>query len=1089
MIPATLTGIEYSVARRWLRHCSTVTRRTGSKDDVTRHLAPSTLQQTEAALLTTYAAAVRLGLIATNPVEFFRESATDEPTHEMQFDSGFTQQRNYRRIAKVQEKHIVTLTMKDRTKLRHAKRPRDKALWTLMLDSGPRANEALSLTLDTYFPEQNRAYVVGKGLDGERRLIPVANDAVEAIDAYLEWLASKGVTLARSEPIFRSIKAPYEPLTYIGLWKALRRALGKANVHPHALRHTAATEMLNLQSNHAKKRVLWVQFILGHKAQTPLVAISTSRVTKSLPRTSPPASLLAPPQARSSGRRTDERPKNYSRRSETKELKMSDIELAVASVDEIVEHYLDTNRRWHSKSRRWQVRRGLETILQPLETQSGTTWQQRWYSAGPQNEAKWYAHFDWKSENDASLRTIRPGICAAMKLLVRDGVIRPGLGLLLNPAFASIVLPYVYEAHKDEIARVIAGASEATKITTAYATRMRNSCAAMIVFTGKPLSRITVDEWVAVECYRRDSAADFRKWEAAAANTTNPPPRPPFAWPYTRMLPLSSAYTGALAAGLTQPRPERPGQSSLPPTLDRAIAPAATLENVLAVNGRGLPPRVRALIYDTYTLDGTALDVVTIRGHINSINTFFAAVHTLIPGHDSLTIPIEHREPLMNLLKKNRLGQARRPGLQRTSLGTFLGSVRSIYKMTNSVVRRFELTEHLATLGTFPWSDATVKKQCKVDRSRRRSVLHVEVRTHIAHLPGLLLAARNLKERTDALLAAARQCEPGGTFTHDGTTYERTMSKGNSAQQGTGVPLLNIRVAGTFKTAVIDIEARAYKAVQAHALTVLLRETGLRIEEVSELTIENVNQFLAGDTPIPSISVNPSKMDRSRVIGLMPDALRAIHELITRGRQRFGSDPLVKRTDWHERNDQEVAHLIFFIPSRRTFVGPSRRTLAEMLQRVVDHYNEHFEPTVPLPKITPHQMRRLFATDLAERGADVIAIQQALGHRCLSTTSIYIHADEEMAINEMIEARTEPEHTPTATRALAAAEPDTPTPNITATTSSRPPTRTPTRETPVSTHCGHPETKGQRTRPHKPTRNRPTATPSGLFAPPKPRSS
>lgn len=294
--PAWALGIDienldvtgWTPIRRWLR---LNLRRTGrSDDDAARKQSPSTLLITESALIAVYDALVLHGLALENPIRVARaipDTEDNDRTGSVKFDTGFkTGERKGRnkgrKIAKLQEKQIDVLSEEDRERLRCDPCPRDRALFTFMLDSGPRVSEVLSLTPNTYFPDDNYVLLVGKGMDGARRLVPISDETVEAINAYLKSLA-KGphpFVPQGDEPIFRSIKRPdLYPATYNTVYKAVRRATGDTT-HPHALRHTAATELLNLVDGDAGQRLLTVQKILGHDhIETTRKYLHTDQIT------------------------------------------------------------------------------------------------------------------------------------------------------------------------------------------------------------------------------------------------------------------------------------------------------------------------------------------------------------------------------------------------------------------------------------------------------------------------------------------------------------------------------------------------------------------------------------------------------------------------------------------------------------------------------------------------------------------------------------------------------------------------------------------------------------------------------------------
>ncbi|HZU60136.1 MAG TPA: tyrosine recombinase [Solirubrobacteraceae bacterium] len=149
---------------------------------------------------------------------------------------------------------------------------RDRALFELAYGSGLRAQELVSLTLDALDFDSETVRVLGKG--GRTRLVPVGEHARQALETYLAKgrpsLAAAGQG-DRALFVSKSGRALSTSDVRRRLHSWARAAAAQApaliDAHPHALRHSFATHLLEGGAD-----LRSIQELLGH------ASISTTQV-------------------------------------------------------------------------------------------------------------------------------------------------------------------------------------------------------------------------------------------------------------------------------------------------------------------------------------------------------------------------------------------------------------------------------------------------------------------------------------------------------------------------------------------------------------------------------------------------------------------------------------------------------------------------------------------------------------------------------------------------------------------------------------------------------------------------------------------
>ncbi len=154
---------------------------------------------------------------------------------------------------------------------------------------------------------------------------------------------------------------------------------------------------------------------------------------------------------------------------------------------------------------------------------------------------------------------------------------------------------------------------------------------------------------------------------------------------------------------------------------------------------------------------------------------------------------------------------------------------------------------------------------------------------------------------------------------------------------------------------------------QQSAILELLYSTGMRLSELVDLDVDDL------DVSQGVVKVT-GKGSKQRIIPVGRRALRAV-EAYLRDRLRLLS---------HRGLASDESALFITAKGVRTYPEAVRRMVKKAISRVSE-----------LEKKSPHVIRHTFATHLLNRGADLRAVKELLGHESLSTTQVYTHVSTE----------------------------------------------------------------------------------------------
>ena len=134
---------------------------------------------------------------------------------------------------------------------------RDMAIVELMYSSGLRVSETVNINMGDFEEDMTFLRILGKG--AKTRIVPLGKFAVNAIN---NWIIERDKIVTKSEALFLNSKGARLSIRSIQLrLKKMATKQGLPPIHPHMLRHSFATHMLESSGD-----LRTIQELLGHSS-------------------------------------------------------------------------------------------------------------------------------------------------------------------------------------------------------------------------------------------------------------------------------------------------------------------------------------------------------------------------------------------------------------------------------------------------------------------------------------------------------------------------------------------------------------------------------------------------------------------------------------------------------------------------------------------------------------------------------------------------------------------------------------------------------------------------------------------------------
>jgi integrase/recombinase XerC len=164
-----------------------------------------------------------------------------------------------------------------------------------------------------------------------------------------------------------------------------------------------------------------------------------------------------------------------------------------------------------------------------------------------------------------------------------------------------------------------------------------------------------------------------------------------------------------------------------------------------------------------------------------------------------------------------------------------------------------------------------------------------------------------------------------------------------------------------------SIDTKTPEGRRSAAILELFYSTGMRLSELINLNVDDID-FAQGVVKVTG------KGSKQRILPIGRSALQAI--------RAYGND----REQVFVKGSAEKPESALFVTSKGQRFYP--QAIIRMVKGLIGEVSE-------IQKRSPHVIRHSFATHLLNRGADLRAVKELLGHESLSTTQVYTHVSTE----------------------------------------------------------------------------------------------